>query len=265
MYRKKKDKQTKKILLITFGIIGLLLIALSLTPTRNPSAIEKVFKEVAIFFEKVTMYPFTALNASKDLNQNESCLIEKNANETLKQEIKELKASLELNKTLSEYSIENATILSRNKSYYFNTLTIDKGSKNGLKKDMAVITTNGLIGKISKVYPTSSEVKLITSSDINYKVSVSIKVNGTDSHAILNGYDAKNNLLKIEGVDKSIPLEKGNVVVTSGLGEVFPAGIYVGTVEKIESDKYNLSRNVYLKTKQDFNSIHYVTVLKGAK
>jgi len=53
--------------------------------------------------------------------------------------------------------------------------------------------------------------------------------------------------------------------VTSGLGEVFPAGIYVGTVEKIESDKYNLSRNVYIKTKQNFNSIHYVTVLKEAK
>ena len=130
---------------------------------------------------------------------------------------------------------------------------------------MAVITANGLIGKISKVYPTTSEVKLITSDDVNYKVSVAIKLEGNDTYATLNGYDYENNLLKIEGVDKALPVKEHDVVVTSGLGEVFPAGIYVGTVEKIESDKYNLSRNVYIKTKQNFNSIHYVTVLKEAK
>ncbi len=54
----------------------------------------------------------------------------------------------------------------------------------------------------------------------------------------------------------------GDVVLTSGLGQSTPQGIYIGTVEKIESDKYNLSKNVYIKTYQDFNDIHYVTVLR---
>ena len=43
---------------------------------------------------------------------------------------------------------------------------------------------------------------------------------------------------------------------------MFPAGIYIGTVEEIESDKYNLSKIVYIKTSQNFNDVHYVTVLK---
>ena len=43
---------------------------------------------------------------------------------------------------------------------------------------------------------------------------------------------------------------------------MFPAGIYIGTVEKEESDKYNLSKTIYVKTYQDFNDLHYVTVLK---
>ena len=92
---------------------------------------------------------------------------------------------------MTEYKPINATILSRNKSYWFNNLTIDKGKKDGIKKDMAVVTKKGLVGKITKVSFTSSEVKLITSDDINFKVSISIKANGTDNYAILNGYDNK--------------------------------------------------------------------------
>ena len=109
---------------------------------------------------------------------------------------------------------------------------------------------------------TSSEVKLITSDDINFKVSVAIKTNNDDNYAILNGYNKKNGLIKASDINKSTEINKGDVVLTSGLGELIPAGIYIGTVEKIESDKYNLSKNVYIKTYQDFDDIHYVTVLK---
>ena len=61
-----------------------------------------------------------------------------------------------------------------------------------------------------------------------------------------------------------MPIQVGDVVTTSGLGGMFPRGIYIGTVEKIESDKYGLSKTLGVKTTQNFNNIHYVTVLKGA-
>lgn len=218
-----------------------------------------------MFFNKVIMYPFTALNKEKNHNQSESYLIQKNVNESLEKEIEELKKALELNKTLTEYDIVNATILSRNRSYWFNNITIDKGKKEGIKEGMAVITKNGLIGKISKTSNHSSEIKLITSDDVNYKVSVAIKTNDSDNYAILNGYDKKTGLLKVTGVDKTTNVAKDDQVVTSGLGGLFPGGIYVGTVEKIESDKYNLSKTLYIKTAQDFNNVHYVTVLKEKK
>ena len=57
-------------------------------------------------------------------------------------------------------------------------------------------------------------------------------------------------------------VKKGDTIVTSGLGGMFPGGIYVGIVEDIKSDKYDLSKTLYIKTSQDFNNIHYVTVLK---
>ena len=208
------------------------------------------------------MYPFTVLNKEKNETQTESYTIQKNVNESLEKEIQELKEELELNKTLTEYEPINATVLSRNKSYWFNTITIDKGSKSGIKNNMAVITKNGLIGKITKVSNYSSEVKLITSDDVKFKVSVSIKTNEDDNYAILNGYDKKTGLIKISGIDKTTNINVDDSVLTSGLGEMFPSGIYVGQVKEIKNDKYNLSKIVYIKTNQDFNDIHYVTVLK---
>ena len=64
---------------------------------------------------------------------------------------------------------------------------------------------------------------------------------------------------------KALDVKKDDIVLTSGLGELFPAGIFIGTVESQENDKYNLSKTLYIKTRQDFNNIHYVTILKEKK
>ena len=260
MYKKKNNKKKITIILIIFVLI--LLLILSLFLSRKTSKVETLIKDTTTIIQKIVIYPFTTLSKSKKVNQSESYLIQKNVNSSLEKEIQELKDALGLNKTLTEYEPVNATILSRNKSYWFNNLTIDKGKKDGIRENMAVITKKGLIGKISRVYDNSSEIKLITSDDINFKVSIAIKTNEIDNYAILNGYDKDTGLIKATGIDKTTEVNKDDVVLTSGLGEAFPAGIYIGTVEKIESDKYNLSKTVYIKTYQNFNDIHYVTVLK---
>ena len=260
MYKKKNNKKKITILIVIITLI--LLLILSLFLTRKKSRVETLIKDTTTIIQKIVIYPFQTLSKSKKTDQSESYLIQKNVNSSLEKEIQELKETLELNKTLTEYEPINATILSRNKSYWFNTMTIDKGKTDGLRENMAVITKKGLIGKISRVYDNSSEIKLITSDDINFKVSIAIKTNEVDNYAILNGYDKDTGLIKATGIDKTTEVNKDDVVLTSGLGEAFPGGIYIGTVEKIESDKYNLSKTVYIKTYQDFNDIHYVTVLK---
>ena len=258
------NRKTKKKKYIWIGIIILLfvLLTISLLGQENNKHNNSILKTISMSINKVVMAPFTSLNKEKNKDQSESYTIQKNVNVSLEKEIQELKDALELNKTLTEYETTNATVLSRNKSYWFNTMTIDKGSKSGIKENMAVITKNGFIGKISKVYKNASEVKLITSDDINFKVGIAINTNGMDHYAILNGYDHKSKRMIITGIDKTTEINQGDIVVTSGLGELFPAGIYIGEVDEIKSDKYNLSKIIYIKTKQNFNDIHYVTVLK---
>lgn len=259
-----KNKKTKKRNLIILSVIIVAIIALvsSIQLNRANFFGEGLVKSAIMTIDKIVMYPFTALNGEKNVDQSESYLIQKNVNASLEKEIQELKEVLDLKTTLTEYTPINATILSRNKNYWFNQIMIDKGSKDGIKKDMAVITKHGLVGKISRVYSHSSEIKLITCDDVNFKVSVAIQTNSGDSYAILNGYDAKRELVTVTGVDKMSDVKKGDTITTSGLGGMFPSGIYIGVVEEVKDDKYDLSKTLYIKTSQDFNNIHYVTVLK---
>ena len=242
----KKSKRIKLFILITIITIALLL---SLNTNRNLTKLEKSLKEKLY----IPIKSISNLVYAKEYDQTESYLIQKNINTSLENEIQELKELLELNKTKSSFKKENATVISRNNEYWLNTIVIKKG--------IAVITKDGLIGKISNVTKTTSEVKLITTSDIKYKTSVTIRVNNKDYYAILNGYDSNKHLLKVVAVDKSIDVKKGDVVLTSGLGNI-PQGIYIGTIDSYEMDNYELSKIVYIKAKQDFNNINYVTVLK---
>ena len=185
----KKRKTYQKLTFTTLFIVFALLISLNFN--RSYLKPEILLKDTLLKINKFLINT----TYSKTSDQSESYLIQKNLNISLENEIKELKELLNLNSTHSSFYIVHARVLSRNNIYWLNTLTIDKGTNDGIKKDMAVITTNGLIGKISKTTKTTSEVKLLTSDDITYKTSVIIRVDNKDYYAILNGYDTETNLL----------------------------------------------------------------------
>ena len=261
MYRKNKKKK-KIIIIIIIVFCSFFLLFYSLSSNRKMTVVESFFKDVASVVMKGVMLPFTSLNADKDSDLTESYVIQKNLNVHLEEEIEQLRDALDLNQTLTGYDVVNATVINRNKSYWYQTLTIDKGKKDGLKKNMVAITKDGLIGKIQKVTNYSSEIKLITANDINNKVSVSIATTSGETTAILSGYDKDNNLVLISGVDSLVKINVGDVVTTSGLGGMFPRGIYIGEVETITNDKYGLSKTLGVRMNQNFNNIHYVTILK---
>lgn len=254
---KKQKKSFQKIILL---IIIMMSLYLSLKLNRTYLPLELAVKDYLSNINKIFIYPVKAITTKHQQDQSESYTIQKNINASLEKEIQELKELLDLNSTLTEYISTNATIISRNSSYWFNSITIDKGSDSGIKKDMAVITTNGLIGKITKTTKSTSEVKLLTTNDITYKTSVVIRIGEKDHYAILNGYNQEKNLLTVSAIDKNTNISPGDIVLTSGLGQM-PQGIFIGTVVSSEIDKYNLSQKVYVKPIQDFNNIHYVTVL----
>ena len=126
MYHKRQKKQRNIIIFIS-SIVIFLLLSVSLYFSHKDNIIESYLKDICMVVEKIVMYPFTTLNKEKGEDLSKSYVIQKNVNQSLENEIQELKNALELKETLTEYDSITTTVLSRNKSYWFNTVTIDKG------------------------------------------------------------------------------------------------------------------------------------------
>ena len=276
----KKKIDTKYIVLIIIGIIILLLTIFSfiIKDKRDLSAPERFLKDIFISVENVVLFPFRFISDEIEEFINLKDVYEENKvlksnldrydllytqNQELKRQIEELKEEYGVETVLSEYEYIKSTVINRNLNYWYDTITIDKGTKAGITKDMAVITSKGLIGKIIKVKKNTSEVKLITSSNSNNKISVIVETpNNTRLYGILTDYDNNKNTLSIEGISDNSTIDKGSKVYTSGLNDIFPSGILIGEVKNEKKDNYGLSKVVYVTPSNDMSDITYVTVLK---
>lgn len=180
----------------------------------------------------------------------------------LKKENKTLKEMLDIKSDLEGYKVLNATVINRNVGYFYDTLSIDKGSHSGIKPDMAVVTSKGLIGKVIKTSTLTSTVKLLSSDSLNMKISVKIKVSDEYYYGLLTGYDKDKKTYIIEGISNNIDIPNDSVVTTTGMSEIFPSGILIGKVSESNTDNFELSKIIYVKTDVNYDNIEYVTVLK---
>ncbi len=261
---------------IIFFVVLMTLTAHSLDDEKKLNFFEKTIKDSVTFVEKILYAPvgfvkdkIEMFTETKKLYKKYTKLKEKVEKtdlyyaqiEELQKEVAELKSALELNSTLSEYSYVNATVVNRNIGYWYNTFVIDKGSKNGVESGDAVITNEGLIGKIINVSNFSSTVKLLTSYEINNKISIKIKSDDGKHYGLLIGYDVEKNVYRIEGITNSNEIEEGDMVTTTGLTDYFPSGILIGYVSKIVKDEYDLNSIIEVVPSVSFNDVSVVTIL----
>jgi rod shape-determining protein mreC len=277
--RKKQSISKKYILIIVIILIILLLIIFSFTlkEDRKLSKAESLLKDGLTYSEKIITYPFNYIKENikeykklKDVNKNNNILetsidridsIEAE-NIELRRQLETLKEELNINYTLSDYEYLNATVVSRNVGYWHNKITINKGTYNGVEKDMVVISSKGLIGKVIKTSTFTSDVRLITTSDTSNKISVHISNGDNNLYGLINSYDYNKNVLELEGISNTKDVNIGDYVYTSGLGGVCPTGILIGIVEEITTDSYDLAKIIKVKPSADFNDINYVSILK---
>lgn len=280
MFGRKKQSISKKYILITVIILIILLLIIfsfTLKEDRKLSKAESLLKDGLTYSEKIITYPFNYIKENikeykklKDVNKNNNILetsidridsIE-TENIELRRQLETLKEELNINYTLSDYEYLNATVVSRNVGYWHNKITINKGTYNGVEKDMVVISSKGLIGKVIKTSTFTSDVRLITTSDTSNKISVHISNGDNNLYGLINSYDYNKNVLELEGISNTKDVNIGDYVYTSGLGGVFPTGILIGIVEEITTDSYDLAKIIKVKPSADFNDINYVSILK---
>lgn len=171
--------------------------------------------------------------------------------------------------TLSKYEKTGASITNRNPSAWYQTITLNRGSDDGVAVNNPVIAQYGLVGKIVAVTPGTSEVLMIT--DGEGKVSALVRGStGVATFGIVEGtykrtsrLDAKGNLQMLFRREDNVNI--GDLVLTSGLGGVYPKDVPIGKVEQIQLDNSGLLKTAYIEPLEEFDSFEEVYIVKKAE
>ena len=200
----------------------------------------------SIFFNDFLFYPLRNVSSFEFID---------GINLELENENKKLKELLTIDESLIDFSIIYSVVIERNNSYWFNYITINKGSNDGITKGMAVVDSNGLVGAIDKVSLNTSMVSLITTDSDKNNLSVNIN----SFNKILSFSD--NNFI-IKNIDNEDIINVGDKVYTSGLSDKFPSGILIGEISLIKKNSFSNNYDAYVELASDIDSLRYVAVLK---
>lgn len=179
-------------------------------------------------------------------------------------ENKRLKELLDLREnTMDMYDTVTARVVSYEPNSWYDTVMLGKGTDDGIEKDDIVITNLGVVGRVTDCGKNWAKVSTI----INSSNSVGVKLSRTGDVGVVSGDAnlAQEKNAKLEYLSNDKNLIKGDILVTSGLGGVYPPDLTIGKVTRICSDSAgNLDYGI-VETSVDFSSLYEVLVITGVK
>lgn len=161
--------------------------------------------------------------------------------------------------TKSQYSLEMATVVARDRRNWYKTLTISKGASSGVTPGMPVVTSKGLVGHVTAVSGRTATVLLVL--DNRSAVGALVQINRT--LGVVEGTGDQTGNLRMIHLPKDAPVRPKQVVVTSGLGGLFPKGLPIGKIEDIKIESNGLMKYALLKPFADFEHLEEVFIVKG--
>ena len=202
------------------------------------------------------------LNFSEVKSQNKELV---NENEELKNKLAQYSDLKEENERFREmlnfaeerdnYNYIGCDIISYSGGSFNDGYVVNKGTNDNVAKGMVVITNKGLVGQVTSVGTNWSIVQTLT----NENIAVSVMVESTrDATGYITGYkeDSQNrNLAKVYDLPMDSEVKEGDVILTSGVGMVYPKEIRIGEVIKVEEDKVKVMKSAIVKPYVDFNKL----------
>ncbi|AQR79736.1 rod shape-determining protein MreC [Paenibacillus larvae subsp. pulvifaciens] len=277
----------KRLIVLLLGLICFfILMGFTLVNRFQVTWPEKVFKDSVSWVQGIFYKPagavagfFDDLGELKTIYKENQVLkqqVVKYAEDTqrlnfLEQKTKRLEELLEFTeeqKKVNNYKYHAAEVIASSNEAYNNTVTVNLGEKDGIKTDMAVMTVDGLIGRVIRVSGFTSTVQLLTNvsdTDMNSKaIAVTTKKSPDsdkpESYGIIENYE--NNMLVMNRVEKDDPIQEGDEVITSGLGQVYPAGIRVGKVVSRKPGDLGVNDKVLVEPYANFSHIREVLIVE---
>lgn len=269
----------KRLIVLLVGMISVVVIVgLTMKDRPNPTWPEQVLRDSIGFVQSIFYKPargiagfFESINEIKQIYSENQQLKSNLSNEArliakireLEAENSSLKDLLKAEPGLSDYQLRAAEVVTRSPDRWYQQVTINLGKKNGIKADMAVITDQGLVGRVKSVSQITSMVELLT--DTNRITNVSAMALGDQNlpiFGIVEGYDIEQDALYFRKIDLDAPLEEGMSVVTSGYGGKYPKGLYIGEITEFFTDSDGLTKTALVQPAADLNNLDFVFVVE---
>jgi rod shape-determining protein MreC len=166
-----------------------------------------------------------------------------------------LAALLDYARSRPDSSYKGVNVIGRDVSPFLRSIWIGAGSDDGISRGMPVVTNRGLVGRVVEVFPSIARVQLIT--DPEAAVNVLMQQSRADGvlSAQLNGE------LRVDLIDQSAELSRGELVLTSGLGGKYPADIPIGQIISIRRRDYELFQQAVIQSTVDLDEVDIVLVV----
>lgn len=210
------------------------------------------------YFEKISGLR-TAQDENGELKQKiQELEVEIQGKQDLANENERLKNLLQL-KQESKYQVLPARVIGRDASNWFNAAFINRGSADGVKLYMPVVTNGGLVGRITAVSPLTSQVTMITDERSGVGATVG-EVGTSNALGVVNGTKDRE-LLEMRYVLGSIEVKVGDIVYTTGQDGIYPAGLKLGEIVEVRQGSATAAHTIYIKPTAGISSMQEVAVL----
>ena len=184
--------------------------------------------------------------------------VEVHQKEDLADENERLRSLLTL-KEQSKYKVLPARIIGRDASVWFDSSILNRGSLDGVKINMPIVTGGGLVGRVTDVSPLTAQVALITKGESGLGGVIG-ELGNSNSLGVIRG-TSKSDLLEMRYVPGSVEVKVGDTVYTTGQEGIFPAGLKIGEIVDVRSGSATVTHQIFIRPSAGLDSMQEVAVL----
>jgi rod shape-determining protein MreC len=266
-------RNSRVLLWVTLIACVLLLLSMNTGQERSWSPLEQVVVELTVPVERVFQWTvawtegiwsdyFFLVNVRKEntalRKELDTLRMENSRYRELLFTHARLKALFQFKQSLNIPSVA-AQVIGLDPTGWFRSVIIDKGAHAGIMVDMPVVNSSGVVGRVVSVSPHYAKVLLLTDQNS----AVDSLIQRSRDRGMVRGL--KRDVCALEYMIKTSDVRVGDIVVTSGLGGVYPKGIPIGEVTKVEDSPGDLFRHITVKPAVDFSRLEEVLVILRKK
>lgn len=231
--------------------------------TSALAPIQSIFSNVGFNFRRVGLSTSELMSAYRDnqaLRAENEEIRQNNLNvsEVMAENLR-LRSMLDYKKEAKQFDLLTATVIGRDLGTWNSTIVINRGTADGINKDMPVVTTQGLVGSVVNVYAHAAKVQLILDS----RSAVGALVQRPESRvvAIVEGSSVTPLTPRMVNIARDADIIKSDKLITSGFGGIYPKGLFIGEVIDVVNEEGGLLKYASIKTSVDFDRLEEVFVI----